>query len=88
MIENEQLRAIFLLLRQELKVSDIPSRTTIEERIKESMQDHLEELKQDMQESTLATFPLQFIYTRCYRTHLDGSRSPPICGQTPISHRS
>jgi hypothetical protein len=37
------------MLREELKESDIPGRTTIRKRIEEVLEDHLDTLKQDMQ---------------------------------------
>ncbi|KAJ7185958.1 hypothetical protein C8R46DRAFT_881956, partial [Mycena filopes] len=47
-VENEQLRAIFLLLREELKDSDIPHRTTIRKRILEVWNEHLDRLEKEM----------------------------------------
>ncbi|KAJ7836917.1 hypothetical protein B0H14DRAFT_3141636 [Mycena olivaceomarginata] len=40
-VENEQLRAIFLMLRAELKDSDIPHRTKIRKRVIEIWDEHL-----------------------------------------------
>jgi hypothetical protein len=48
-IESPQLRKVFLLLRKELRESDIPSRTTIRKRIEDTYQTHLEELSKEMQ---------------------------------------
>jgi hypothetical protein len=48
-IENPQLRAIFMLLRQELKDSDIPHRTHIRDRIMKMWDSHLEQLQSDME---------------------------------------
>jgi hypothetical protein len=42
------LKKIFLLLRQELKESDIPGRTTIRKKIEQAYQDHLKKLEEDM----------------------------------------
>jgi hypothetical protein len=47
-IECPQLRAIFLMLREELQDSDIPSRTTIRKRVDEVLEQHLAQLKRDM----------------------------------------
>ncbi|KAJ6545312.1 hypothetical protein B0H19DRAFT_896983, partial [Mycena capillaripes] len=47
-IENEQLRAIFLMLRSELKDSDIPHRTKIRKRIIEVWDEHLTTLQNEM----------------------------------------
>ncbi|KAJ6571335.1 hypothetical protein B0H19DRAFT_1346609, partial [Mycena capillaripes] len=47
-VENEQLRAIFLMLRSELKDSDIPHRTKIRKRIIEMWDDHLTTLEAEM----------------------------------------
>ena len=49
MIESPQLRAIFLLLRQELRDSEIPSRTTIRNRISDVLEGHLEDLRREME---------------------------------------
>ncbi|KZP21834.1 hypothetical protein FIBSPDRAFT_663987, partial [Athelia psychrophila] len=43
-IENPRLRAIFLMLRKELREEDIPHRTTIRARIIQVWEEHLEEL--------------------------------------------
>jgi hypothetical protein len=55
-IECPQLRAIFLMLREELRDSDIPSRTTIRKRVDEVLDQHLAQLKRDM-----AVRPLYFL---------------------------
>lgn len=55
-IENPQLRAIFLLLRESLTEADIPSRATLRKHIMTTLDDHLEELKQEMQESPSPTY--------------------------------
>ncbi|KAF7326526.1 HAT family dimerization domain-containing protein [Mycena venus] len=47
-VENEQLRAIFLMLRAELKDSDIPHRTKIRKRIIEIWDEHLNTLQREM----------------------------------------
>ncbi|KAF7372427.1 HAT family dimerization domain-containing protein [Mycena venus] len=47
-VENEQLRAIFLMLRAELKDSDIPHRTKIRKRIIEIWDEHLNTLQCEM----------------------------------------
>ena len=48
-IENPQLRAIFLMLREELKDEDIPHRTTVRNRILQIWDEHLEQLSSEMQ---------------------------------------
>jgi hypothetical protein len=55
-IESPRLRAIFLMLREELSDSDIPCRTTIRHRIEEVFEEHLCELEQEMK----VGFPLKF----------------------------
>lgn len=47
-IESPRLRKIFLMLRKELKESDIPGRTTIRNRIEKIYTQHLEELTEEM----------------------------------------
>ncbi|KAJ6576013.1 hypothetical protein DFH09DRAFT_914990, partial [Mycena vulgaris] len=47
-VENAQLRAIFLMLRAELKDSDIPHRTKIRKRIMEIWDEHLNTLQREM----------------------------------------
>ncbi|KAJ7708536.1 hypothetical protein B0H14DRAFT_2415342, partial [Mycena olivaceomarginata] len=47
-VENEQLRAIFLMLRAELKNSDIPHRTKIRKRVIEIWDEHLNTLQEEM----------------------------------------
>ncbi|KAJ6588091.1 hypothetical protein B0H19DRAFT_924346, partial [Mycena capillaripes] len=47
-VENEQLCAVFLMLRSELNDSDIPHRTKIRKRIIEIWDEHLETLKAEM----------------------------------------
>jgi hypothetical protein len=42
------LKKIFLLLRQELKESDIPGRTTMRKEIEKAFQDHLKNLEEEM----------------------------------------
>ncbi|KAJ6540365.1 hypothetical protein B0H19DRAFT_959772, partial [Mycena capillaripes] len=58
-IENEQLRNIFLLLRSELRDSDIPHRTKIRKRIIEVWDEHLAHLESEM--AHLATAFLHII---------------------------
>jgi hypothetical protein len=48
-IESPKLRNIFLMLRRELKDSDIPGRTTIRKRIMEVVDEYLEQLGREMQ---------------------------------------
>jgi DNA-binding protein Fis len=47
-IESPRLRKIFLLLRQELKESDIPGRTMIRNRIEKAYEDYLKQLEEEM----------------------------------------
>ena len=47
-IESPRLRKIFLLLRQELKESDIPGRTMIRSRIEKAYEDYLKQLEEEM----------------------------------------
>ncbi|KAF8814043.1 hypothetical protein BYT27DRAFT_7219956 [Phlegmacium glaucopus] len=47
-IESPRLKKHFLLLRQELKESDIPGRTTIHKRIEQVYQDYLKQLEEEM----------------------------------------
>jgi len=47
-IESPQLRAIFLMLREELKDTDIPHRTSLRERILEVWNEHLDTLQEEM----------------------------------------
>ncbi|PPQ71742.1 hypothetical protein CVT24_006506, partial [Panaeolus cyanescens] len=47
-IENTQLRSIFLMLRKELRNSDIPHRTTIRERVIARWEKHLKDLENEM----------------------------------------
>lgn len=48
MIENPELRAIFLMLRSELQDKDIPHRTTLRQHILERLDEYLERLSNDM----------------------------------------
>lgn len=47
-IQSPRLRKIFLLLRQELKESDIPGRTTIRNRVEKAYQDYMQQLEKDI----------------------------------------
>ncbi|KIJ98154.1 hypothetical protein K443DRAFT_133552 [Laccaria amethystina LaAM-08-1] len=47
-IESPHLRRIFLLLRQDLKDSDIPHRTTIRNHVKEIWDEHLKGLEEEI----------------------------------------
>jgi hypothetical protein len=42
------LKKIFLLLRQELKESDIPGRTTLRKKVEKAYQDYLKKLEEEM----------------------------------------
>ncbi|KAJ7463230.1 hypothetical protein FB451DRAFT_463925, partial [Mycena latifolia] len=47
-VENKELRAIFLMLRSELQDSDIPHRTKIRKRIIEVWDEYLDTLQREM----------------------------------------
>ncbi|THU82845.1 hypothetical protein K435DRAFT_440859 [Dendrothele bispora CBS 962.96] len=47
-IESPRLRAIFLMLREELKNKDIPHRSHIRNRIIQMMKEHLDELEEEL----------------------------------------
>jgi hypothetical protein len=47
-VESPRLKKIFLLLRQELKESDIPGRTTTRKKIAKAYQDSLKKLEEEM----------------------------------------
>lgn len=51
MIESPQLRALILMLREELKDEDIPHRTKVRKRILEVWDDYMERLASDMKVS-------------------------------------
>lgn len=55
-VESTELRNIFLMLRAELKDSDIPHHTTIRARVKEVVAEHLEQLEADMKVSQYLIF--------------------------------
>ncbi|KAK6992491.1 ribonuclease H-like domain-containing protein, partial [Favolaschia claudopus] len=56
-VENEQLRNIFLMLRSELNDSDIPHRTKIRKRVIEIWDEHLANLESEMGTYRLFTPP-------------------------------
>lgn len=47
-IESQELRHIFLMLRKELKDTDIPHHSTLRNRIEEVVKEHLVQLEKDM----------------------------------------
>jgi hypothetical protein len=47
-VESPHLRGIFMMLREELRNSDIPGRSTMRARIRELLDGHLEQLEQEM----------------------------------------
>jgi hypothetical protein len=53
-VESPRLRKIFLLLREELKESDIPSRSTMRNRIEEAYEKHMKELQEEMEVTTVS----------------------------------
>lgn len=67
-VENQQLRAIFLMLRAELKDSDIPHRTKIRKRIIETWDEHLNTLQREMAVCCSCFFLSTF--AACFMTHL------------------
>ncbi|KAJ7019122.1 hypothetical protein C8F04DRAFT_921005, partial [Mycena alexandri] len=70
-IENEQLRAIFLMLRSKLKDSDIPHRTKLRKRIIEIWDEHLDTLQDELGVEHLAT-AFMHIINRIKITHKIG----------------
>jgi len=64
-IESPHLRRIFLLLRQDLKDSDIPHRTTIRNHVKEIWDEHLKGLEEEIKvrhTCSQLTFCLSFFW--------------------------
>jgi hypothetical protein len=59
-IESPELRKIFLLLRSELKESDIPGRSTIRNHIDKHYEAHMEQLEEEM----MVFSKFQYIFTR------------------------
>jgi len=59
-IENLQLRQIFLMLREELRDSDIPHHLTIRARIIEVWDEHLDDLQKEMKVWK------RFLFRRCF----------------------
>jgi hypothetical protein len=53
-VESPRLRKIFLLLREELKESDIPSRSTMRNRIEEAYEEHMKQLQEEMEVTTVS----------------------------------
>jgi hypothetical protein len=47
-VESPRLKRIFLMLRKELKESDIPGCSKIQEHINEMWEEHLETLKKEL----------------------------------------
>ena len=47
-VESPQLCDIFLMLRSELRESDIPHHTTIKKCVEEVLEEHLDQLRKDM----------------------------------------
>lgn len=87
MIENPHLRAIFLMLRQDLKDSDIPHRTTLWTQITEIWKEQLELLESEMEVSP-SFFLIATLIIRFLRTHLAKSHLRWIYGLTLIYHHS
>lgn len=53
-VESPRLRKIFLLLREELKESDTPSRSTMRNRIEEAYEEHIKQLQEEMEVTTVS----------------------------------
>jgi hypothetical protein len=47
-VESPRLKKIFLLLRKELKESDIPGRSTMRTRIEQVYEEHMKQLEEEM----------------------------------------
>jgi hypothetical protein len=47
-VESPRLRKIFLLLRKELKESDIPSHSTMRTCIEQAYDEHMKQLEEEM----------------------------------------
>jgi hypothetical protein len=60
-VESSRLKKIFLLLREELKESDIPSRTTIRKRVEQAYEKQIKQLEMDMQ----VFFMFLYLYFIC-----------------------
>jgi hypothetical protein len=53
-VESPRLRKIFLLLCEELKESDIPSHSTMRNHIEEAYEEHMKQLQEEMEVSTVS----------------------------------
>jgi hypothetical protein len=51
-----------LLLRKELKESDIPSRSTMRNRIEEAYDEHMKQLEEDMAVTTILYFGISYSF--------------------------
>jgi hypothetical protein len=79
-VESPRLKNIFLLLRKELKESDIPGRTTIRKRVDEVYEDYLKELETDMKVLCQCAF-ICGKYLSSNRIQLEKFHSPLTLGQ-------
>lgn len=59
-VESPRLHKVFLLLKKELKKSDIPTHRTIRNHIMDMFSEYLEKLGQDMKVSH-ASWPILFL---------------------------
>ena len=55
-VESPRLRKIFLLLRGELKESDIPSCSTMRNHIEEAYEEHMKQLEEEIVVTTVLYF--------------------------------
>jgi hypothetical protein len=85
-IESPRLRKIFLLLRQELKESDIPGRMAIRNRIQKAYEDYLKQLKEEMKVSKSFYFGLKILIKLVCRTQWEKYPSPQMHGLIQIRH--
>ena len=83
-VESPRLRAIFKMLRAELRESDIPCHTTIRTWIGEVFKEHLDQLEDEMKVSIM--FIVHINAHSFSRYQLGRSHSLWTCGPTPISH--
>jgi hypothetical protein len=84
-VESPSLRKIFLLLREELKESDIPSRTTIRKRVEQAYEKHMEQLEVDL--AVFSSLYISFNMLTISNRNLWGKYlSPQTVGQIQTSH--
>ena len=88
-VESVSLQRLFLMLRKELRDSDIPHKTTIRDRVEEVLMEHFDNLEKEMHVSK-SFIHLLWIITLSLnsRTVLARFRLPMTCGLTQISFPS